>query len=115
MTTNKEHLDLGALAELRDVMDEEFPLLLQTFLQDSLTRINHIRDVLETGQAEEFGRACHSLKGSCINVGVPLLADYCLQGERQGRAGDLSEAPAILKLIENEFAVVRELLQPYLQ
>ena len=112
--TNTEHLDLGALAELQEVMEEEFSLLLQTFLQDSVIRINQIREMLEAGQAEEFGRACHSLKGSCSNVGVPLLANYCLQGERMGRAGDLSQAPEIMKSIEEEFTVVHQLLQEYL-
>lgn len=112
--TNTEHLDLGALAELQEVMEEEFSLLLQTFLKDSVIRIHQIRESLEAGQAEEFGRACHSLKGSCSNVGVPLLASYCLRGERMGRAGDLSQAPEVMKSIEEEFAVVHQLLQEYL-
>jgi|SRR5690554_1131170 len=114
MTTNTEHLDLGALAELREVMEEEFALLLRTFLKDSVIRIGQIRETLEKGQVEEFGRACHSLKGSCSNVGAPLLADYCLQGERMGREGDLSQGPALMQAIEDEFALVRELLQEYL-
>lgn len=108
---NLQHVDAMALAELRDVMEAEFTILIETFLQDSRERIRHIREAWEAADAERFGRACHSFKGSCINIGLPRLAALCRQGEVQGMAGSLEGATELLEAIETEFARIQELLR----
>ena len=110
MGDSLEHIDLNALAELRDVMEDEFAMLIETFLNDSVNRIAHIREALHAQQADQFGRACHSFKGSCINIGVPRLADLCKQGELMGYEGRLADAPQLVEAIEAEFALVKVLL-----
>ena len=37
---DKPHLDVEALAELQDVMEDEFDVLIQTYLADSRSRID---------------------------------------------------------------------------
>ena len=44
---DKPHLDEEALAELQDVMEDEFEVLIQTYLADSQDRIHSLRQALE--------------------------------------------------------------------
>ncbi|HAF93900.1 MAG TPA: histidine kinase, partial [Pseudomonas sp.] len=60
-----EHLDSAVLATLQDVMEAEYPVLLDTFLIDSQDRLRTIQDALAQGEGEALRRAAHSFKGSC--------------------------------------------------
>ena len=62
-------LDEEALAELQDVMEDEFGVLIETYLADSRTRISGLKEAVDTGDSERLRKAAHSLKGSCINIG----------------------------------------------
>ncbi|MDX1589308.1 MAG: Hpt domain-containing protein [Oleiphilaceae bacterium] len=109
------HLDHEALKELREVMEEEFDVLISTFLQDSADRIVHLRQALSGQEVDTFTKAAHSLKGSCINIGAPLLGELCLAAEAAGRAGNLQQGQAQVEAIEQEFRHVDEALRAYLQ
>ena len=109
-----QHIDVKALAELREVMEDEFPVLIETFLKDSANRIQQIRSAMNEQAAEQFGRACHGFKGSCINIGAPRLAELCKRGELMGHEGRLTEAPDLVGAIEEEFRLVRELLPQHI-
>ena len=107
-----QHIDEDMLTELRDVMEEDFPLLIETFLRDSVQRLATIQDAFQNAQTQEFSRACHTLKGSCINLGLDRLADLCRQGELMGGGVDLSRGKALLQAIDTEYRIVRDLLTP---
>lgn len=104
--TDKPHLDEEALAELQDVMEDEFDVLIQTYLADSRTRLDSLKHALETADAEAFAKSAHSFKGSCVNIGAPCLGALCMEAEQLGKAGKLEQAPAVVKAIEVEFAEV---------
>jgi len=108
-----QHLDDEALAELKEVMDDDFQILITTFLADSRERLGSLREALDAGDAATFAKAAHSFKGSCINIGAPLLGVLCLEAEQLGRSGDLSGAPELIGRIESEFEQVRESLTDY--
>lgn len=109
------HLDHEALAELRDVMEDEFDILISTFLQDSQGRLSQLRSALEHGDATAYTKAAHSLKGSCINIGAPVLAERCQEAERQGRGGDLTAGDGQIAAIETELTLVSDELRSYLR
>lgn len=110
----RAHLDDEALAELREVMDDDFTVLITTFIEDSVARVAALRQTLDAADAEAFSKAAHSFKGSCINIGAPLLGELCLEAERMGRTGNLTGAEALIKDISTEFETVTGLLQHYL-
>lgn len=114
MMNERAHLDDEALAELREVMDDDFTVLITTFIEDSVARVAALKQTLQAADAEAFSKAAHSFKGSCINIGAPLLGELCLEAERMGRTGDLTGAKALLDDIEAEFDTVNSLLQHYL-
>lgn len=109
--TDKQHLDEEALAELQDVMEDEFDVLIQTYIIDSRDRIANLNAALAAGDADAFAKTAHSLKGSCINIGAPRLGELCQKAEQAGKASDLSSAAGLVKSIEGEFATVIGLLE----
>ncbi|MDX1757576.1 MAG: Hpt domain-containing protein [Marinobacter sp.] len=112
--TDKPHLDEEALAELKEVMEDEFDVLITTYLSDSRDRISTLRQALEREDPEGFSKAAHSFKGSSVNIGAPCLGELCLNAEKAGRAAQLEEAAAVLDQIEREFDTVRSLFEKLL-
>lgn len=108
---DKPHLDNEALAELREVMEDEFDVLIRTYLSDSCERIDVLRSSLSERDAEAFTKSAHSFKGSCINIGAPRLGLLCSDAELAGKEERLDEAVHILDSIQSEFTVVRQLLE----
>ncbi|WJN57649.1 Hpt domain-containing protein [Pseudomonas sp. SO81] len=105
------HLDQSVLASLLDVMGEEYPVLLDTFLLDSEERQRHIHEAMAAQDAQALRLAAHSFKGSCSNMGATLLAGLCKNLEEAARRERLDEAPALIEQIGREFAIVRILLK----
>ncbi|MDO6440814.1 MULTISPECIES: Hpt domain-containing protein [unclassified Marinobacter] len=105
---DKPHLDKEALAELRDVMEDEFEMLIQTYLVDSKERIDSLKGAAMAGDSDAFAKTAHSFKGSCINIGAPRLGELCRNAEKIGQNENLAEVPPVLEAIEYEFQQVTE-------
>ena len=60
---DKPHLDVEALAELQDVMEDEFDVLIQTYLADSRSRIDGLREALATADPAISCQDCAQLQG----------------------------------------------------
>ncbi|MFE8069510.1 Hpt domain-containing protein [Marinobacteraceae bacterium S3BR75-40.1] len=109
-----EHLDHEALAELQEVMEDEFDILVNTYLSDSKVRIETLAHALADQDSDAFAKAAHSFKGSCINIGALQLGDLCFTAEKAGKEGDLSDGQAMLEAINAEFRTVSRQLRDYL-
>lgn len=105
------HLDSAVLAALQDVMEDDYPVLLDTFLADSEERLRLLRQAVQGEDGQALRLAAHSFKGSCSNMGAPLLAGLCKQLEEAGRREQLAEAPELIEQVEREFAIVRILFK----
>ena len=104
------HLDQAATQELRNIMGNEFALLVQTFIRDSAQRIEAIRAGVTGSDADGMRRAAHSFKGSAANMGAPRLAELCRVLEELGRNGETNGAYALIDELVIEYgAVEREL------
>lgn len=104
------HLDYPVLDSLKDVMEDDFVLLLETFIQDSNERIEKLQLLVITDDKDAIRRAAHSFKGSCSNIGATHLTTLCSDLEKKALAGDLARLGEDLAVIEQEFAQVRHLL-----
>ncbi|VXC33000.1 Sensor histidine kinase [Pseudomonas sp. 8Z] len=105
------HLDDAVLVALQDVMEDEYPVLLDTFVADSEERLRSIQQADREADAQALRLAAHSFKGSCSNMGAVCLAGLCKQLEEAGRREELELAPELIEQIEREFAIVRILLK----
>lgn len=102
------HLDPEVLSGLQDVMESEYPKLLDTFLDDSQKRVEALRKASDDAKA--LGRIAHSFKGSSGNLGAVRLAQLCqrLEAESVGPASNLG---ALVDQIDHEFALVKPLYE----
>ncbi|MDI9245909.1 Hpt domain-containing protein [Marinobacter sp. CHS3-4] len=111
---DKPHLDEEALTELQDVMEEEFAVLINTYLKDSSDRITYLRNAIGSADADAFAKTAHSFKGSSINIGAPKLGDLCLEAENAGKANRLGDAAKVVDQIETEFLRIQKTLKEFL-
>lgn len=107
-------IDHAMLATLREVMEDDFNHLLETYLSDSSERINAMQKALATSDAEALRRAAHSLKGSCSNLGVQPLMTQCQYIEQQAASGSLAGLECTLVTLQSDFSQVRQQLLAYL-
>ena len=103
------HMDPNVLSGLQEVMEGEYPKLLDTFLDDSQKRVEALRKARD--DAKTLGRIAHSFKGSSGNLGAVRLAELCRRledGSAEPAQVDLGE---LVDEIDQEFALVRPLYE----
>ena len=109
------HVDNAVLETLRDVMEDEYSLLLETFLADSEERLRLLVAAAQSADAQAMRLAAHSFKGSCSNMGALLLASLCKELEELARRELLDQVTPVLEQVQREFAIVRILFKAELQ
>lgn len=110
----ESHIDSEALEELKDVMEDEFQSLIETFIVDADKKMIMLRAAIDANNADEVGKVSHSFKGSCSNIGAPVLSGLCKRSEDMGRNQDISSVEPVYSEIAEEYQLVRSLLAQYL-
>ncbi|MCK8665843.1 Hpt domain-containing protein [Pseudomonas azerbaijanoccidens] len=101
-----QHLDPDVLSALREVMEEEFSTLIDTFLVDCEARLQSLRQADSAAQLNEIA---HSFKGSSSNMGAVRLAELCSTLEHNAKTLATVDIDRLIADIESEFALVRPL------
>jgi two-component system, sensor histidine kinase len=105
-------LDHARLRHLRDLGVRQdpgmFDRILQSFLEDAPERIISMWHGLETGDAEKFFTAAHSLKGISGNLGAMIMMSLCQRLQTVGHSGALAGAETMIRELEAEFELVRD-------
>lgn len=101
------HLNLEQLAELKEVLEDEFSVLIKTYLQDAELRQRLIKEAVESKDYEAARLAAHSLKGASANLGALMLAEICEHLEHDCRSGNYNDCGLLNQKIHDEFAIVR--------
>lgn len=120
MTESVSAVDPVVIETLREVMEDNFTLLLNTFLTDSAARISALqaqcndRSAHSADRADSVRQLAHSLKGSCANLGAQQLVQHCQDLEHKAGLGQLEDIAANVGAIAAEFARVRTELQRFL-
>jgi len=102
------HLDRDVLSALQEVMEGEYPTLLDTFIADSEERLRVLR---KADDAVQLMNAAHSFKGSSSNMGATRLAELCNELEQRAKDQELSGIEKLVGEIDVEFAIVRPLYE----
>lgn len=89
-------LDAEIIAELREVMEEEFADLIGTFLDDLPVQLDSLQTAIAEGSAADLYRIAHKLKSSCGSLGAMQLAERVRQLEQAGRQNTLEGTAALL-------------------
>ncbi|WP_312935404.1 Hpt domain-containing protein [Pseudomonas sp.] len=98
------HIDHEVLSDLREVMEDGYPQLLQTFLDDSERRLSQLHDAKD---ASELGLAAHSFKGSSSDMGAVGLAELCRQLEERVRQQPLYGIEDLINRIDLEYREIQ--------
>jgi signal transduction histidine kinase/DNA-binding NarL/FixJ family response regulator len=85
--------------------------LAATFLADAPQALARIRGAVAKKNAAELASAAHLLKGSLAIFGAPKTVAAARNLEALGRADNLGEAPAGLRALESEFALLQHELR----
>lgn len=109
-----QHLDYDALNALKDVMENDFGLLIETYLKDSSDRLSALQTLIAGNNADSIRRTAHSFKGSSSNLGALHLAGLCAVIERKALDHNFDALADDLSLIETEFHIVRQKMLDFL-
>ncbi len=109
--SDTQTIDMDIVEELKDVMGDDFSLLVESFIRDGQQRLQVMKVALD-GQDQEALRAqAHSFKGSSSNLGALQVRDYCLALETLASRGELAAAPAEMEKLESAFLKASEALK----
>ena len=108
-------IDPRVVSNLRALQSRAEPNLLaeliDSFLDDSVKRINSMRGAAAAGDAESLTRTVHALKGGCGAVGAIRMAALCDLLEDRSRERSFEGAAVLITALEEEFDRVRSALQ----
>ena len=107
-------LDELVLAELREIMGDDYLRLLQTYLESAPRLIADAHSAIANGDQKALLLSAHSLKSSSANVGANRLSQLAHDTERLARDGDLEEAQHSLEAVDAAFRSAEALLLEHL-
>ncbi|MES2662701.1 MAG: Hpt domain-containing protein [Pseudomonadota bacterium] len=116
------HLNRQIITELKQLMEEEFPILIRTFIDDSYLRLDRLIMCVSQKNYEEIRREAHSFKGSSSNMGAVTLTELCLELEHLSAKTKLDHSEFNFIMLQNmmdkinsELKAVAEELQTHLE
>lgn len=112
MNTDLPILDLEVQKALREMMRDDFELLIDTFIADGQMRLGHLEASLQAQDWPAFAQTAHSFRGSCGNMGALAMQQTCQEAEEASMAGDPAQASACLLRLNDLFGQVTALLRP---
>jgi len=111
-----EMLDRNALERVKQTLgkqaDAMFPVLLQSFQDDSIRFLADARRALQEANAADLRRAAHSLKSHAATFGALALAAAARHLEQLARDGIFAGAAELIGTAEQEFVKVKTALRP---
>ena len=104
------HFDIEALTMLEEIMEDEFPELVEVFIADSAPRIPALKLALENKETNTLRELAHSFKGASGNLSALPLADLCFKIEESSRQGEVEGTEELIQQIEQEYLKVKSIL-----
>ena len=109
-----EIINLEMMAELKEIMEDEFPSLIETFVIESARQYEEAKGAWHIQNLDVLRRAAHSLKGSCSNIGAEALQATCADLEHSARDAQTDAIPQLLEATEQQLGAVTSAVQSLL-
>jgi signal transduction histidine kinase/HPt (histidine-containing phosphotransfer) domain-containing protein len=107
-------LDQAIISELREMPPDNgvsmLRELIDLFVEGVPQRLQQIGQNLS--DAEQLAFQAHALKSMSLNMGAKRIVELARKLEESGRAGSVTEAPALLKELETAFSQTKTHLMP---
>ncbi|EKF73576.1 two-component hybrid sensor and regulator [Alcanivorax hongdengensis A-11-3] len=104
-------LDNDIISELRDIMGDDFEMLVLSFQRDGEQRLAALHKALKDNDSDVLRRQAHSFKGSSGNLGALQVSRLCMTIEQHAADGDLAPLPALVEQLESAFSRACEALE----
>lgn len=101
-STQPPELTLGTKRSLK---------LIQLFLKNIPGQLQTLRTAVTDGNAEQVRAHAHKLKGSCLAIEAPFMAEAAEKLQHLAEAGDLAEADALTTELETRQVSARRELE----
>lgn len=100
-----QHIDAASLQELREIMEDEFEMLIHVFIEDAQEKLKQIQDGINAQAREEVRAPAHAIKGSSANICAGPLSQLCASLELQAKLGEgtFEEYQQQLEAIKGQF------------
>ncbi|WP_201526109.1 MULTISPECIES: Hpt domain-containing protein [Psychrobacter] len=95
--TDKEVINGEQFEEMRDLLEEDFSDLVQTFITDSKQRISLLHSAQKTDDNANGFEAAHALKGASANLGATQLVILSGQLQEACRERNISQQADIIE------------------
>lgn len=110
--TDDPSIDSEALDRLREWGgDKLVGQMVRLFLENSLARMDQIRDGAASGDLSEAEKGAHSLKSSAANVGAQGVRTLATEMEGLATAGDLEGLKTLVPKLDEAYASARAELE----
>lgn len=107
-----EIINMQAAKETKQVMGENFSLMIEYFLEDTAMYMNSITEGLASKDAECIKIPAHTIKSSSKQLGADRLSELARQIEYlstdilEGKAGDFDKLTSLFEELKAAFAEV---------
>lgn len=98
-------IDMAVYDDLKEAAGDEFIVELVTaFLDEAPSMFTELRTALDTGDADGFRRAAHSIKSNANIFGAHALVPPARELELMEFSGATTEVKMLMSRLETEFA-----------
>ncbi|ETX00566.1 MAG: hypothetical protein ETSY1_10765 [Candidatus Entotheonella factor] len=112
-------LDPVTLDRLRQLSERRgqdvFGTVVQMYLDQTPTLLVALQDAVACQDAEGIRQSAHTFKSNCGHVGAMALLDLCQELETRGAAQLFTDTDELMRVIETEYASVRDALNVLMQ
>jgi len=106
-------IDTAELSNLKEVMEDEFEMLISIYLEDTESMIQKMADAIRSGDIDALKIASHTLKGSSSNMFILRISQLSKDIEDKAKANELDSALQVIPELEQEFQKVKTLLAEF--
>ena len=101
-----DSLDRNIILELKEIMADDFTILVDTYLEDARVNLQRLQEAWEQRDWHTLNRGAHSLKGSSGNIGASKLSALCAEVEKRALAEEAVLLEALLGEVVQEYSRV---------
>ena len=110
-------INWDVIDEAKALMQDNFPVMVQYFLEDAASYISTIEEGLAQSDAEKIKSAAHTIKSSSKQLGAEKLSEIAMQIEHSARnimaenSGDLAQIHYFFNELKAAFGEVEPALK----
>ncbi len=108
------HLNMTQIEELKDLMEDAFADLVETYVHDSDEKLPLLGAAIQGGDGAKISEISHSLKGSSANICAENLSSFFKAIEDQARAENLNNIDQPFSQANEEYQLVKNTLMKML-